>query len=74
MWEVSGTRKRSQHMDAKYLDWFDLLRRKLTTRRWSLGTGCDEELGVHGLLQRVDGIDGDLCSFRQDSPDESFPL
>ena len=54
MWRVSGTRKCSQHTDATYL--LRRLvgpRRTLTTRRRSLGFGCDEELGVHGPLQRV---------------------
>ncbi len=43
-------------MDATYLlrRFVDLCR-TLTTRRWSLGTGCDEELGVYGHLQGVDG-------------------
>ncbi len=46
MWRVSGTRKCLQHMDATYLPRRLVgLRRTLTTRRWSLGTGCDEDIG-----------------------------
>ena len=49
-------------MDAKYLLLFVDLRRTLTTRRWSLGTGCNEELGVHGLLQGAVAADGGSCA------------
>ena len=56
-------------MDAKYLRLFVDLCRTLTTRRWSLGTGCDEELEVHGLgVHGVVGRSRDLCSCRHDSP------
>ena len=40
-------------MDAKYLLRCRGLRRMLTTRRWSLGTGCNQELGVQGRLEGI---------------------
>ncbi len=61
-------------MDAKYLDRFDVLQvcRTLPMSRWSLGTGCDDELGVHELLQGVVGRSRDLCSCRHDCPGREF--
>jgi hypothetical protein len=59
-------------MDAKYLHLFDDLRRTLATRRWSLGTGCNEEHGIHGLLQGVVGRRRSRCSCSHDIPGREF--
>ncbi len=59
-------------MNAKYLLLFVVLRRTLTTGRWSLGTGCNEEFGIHGLLQGVVGRRRVLCSCSHDIPGREF--